>query len=330
LFYYSTKDKFGVLSAIGKTPLVELKNLFAFADIHIYAKLEMLNPGGSLKDRSALNIVKSAFLRGEIDANTVVIESSSGNLGVGLAQVCLALKLRFICVVDPKITQQNLKLLRLYGAEIIMVEEPEPDTQSFLQARINRVKSLLDSIPNSFWCNQYGNLDNADAHSETMSEILEDCDREVDFLFCAVSSTGTLRGCSEYLTKLEAKTKVIAVDAVGSVIFGGKPGKRLIPGHGSARVPELFKPSLANKHVQVSDLECVISCHLLLREEAILAGGSSGGVISAIHKMLPKIPPNSTCVAILCDRGERYLDTIYSQDWVSKHFGDISHFQPTP
>lgn len=313
----------GILGTIGNTPLVNLKRVFPNAHFRLFAKLEMFNPGGSIKDRPALNMLKNALRKGDIKAGTTIIESSSGNLGIGLAQICAFLGLRFICVVDPKTTQQNINILEVYGAEVDIVKNPDPVTGDFLTARINRVKSLLASIPNSFWCNQYANLNNARAHYQTMDEIVKNLNEQPDYLFCATSSCGTIRGCSEYVRSSNLKTQIIAVDAEGSIIYGTKKCKRLLPGHGAARVPELFQPGLEDAHVLVSDLDCVMGCRNLLRSEAILAGGSSGGVISAIKKKAQEIPDGATCAAILCDRGERYLDTIYSDSWVEAHFGMV-------
>lgn len=313
----------GILSIIGNTPLIKLDKVFPSANFQLFAKLEMFNPGGSIKDRPALNMLLEAFQKGDIQPGSTIIESSSGNLGIGLAQASAILGLHFICVIDPKTTQQNINILKAYGAEVDLVTEPDPITGDFLPARINRVKTLLASIPNSFWCNQYANLNNARAHHQTMHEIVTELNGNLDYLFCATGSCGTLRGCFEYIKSRNLNTKIIAVDAKGSVIFGDKRGKRLIPGHGAARVPELFQPGLEDVHLHVSDLDCVVGCRHLLRTEAILAGGSSGGVISAIGKQLQHIPVGATCAAILCDRGERYLDTIYSDSWVCDHFGDV-------
>jgi cysteine synthase A len=222
-----------VLSAIGNTPMVRLKRLFPFANLKLYAKLEMLNPGGSIKDRVAFNVIRRGIESGEITPNSTVIESSSGNMGIGLAQACSLYGLRFICVVDPKTTEQNIRLLKTYGAEVDCVTEPDPHSGEFLRARINRVQRLLSALPNSFWPNQYANLSNSGAHYWTMREIDLDLAGEVDYLFCATSTCGTLRGCAEYIRFNNLRTKIVAVDAVGSVIFGGPPAKRLIPGHGA-------------------------------------------------------------------------------------------------
>src|SRR5262245_58482362 len=291
----------------------------------LYAKLEGFNPAGSAKDRPALNILREAMRAGTVKGGTVVIESSSGNLGIGLAQACRYLGLRFICVVDPKTTTQNIRILKAYGAEIDLVSEPDSVTGEFLQARIDRVQFLLQTIENSFWTNQYANLSNAHAHYQTtMQEIATELDGRIDYLFVATSTCGTLRGCADYVRDHHLDTIIFAVDAHGSVIFGGHPGARLIPGHGAARRPELYRADLADECLRVTDLDCVVGCRRLVQSEAILAGGSSGGVLMAVEQVKDRITRGATCVAIFHDRGERYLDTVYSDEWVVEHFGDIS------
>jgi 2,3-diaminopropionate biosynthesis protein SbnA len=314
-----------ILSRIGGTPLVRLARIFKGYDFHLYAKLEALNPGGSIKDRAAVNIIRHGLATGEIGPDTVVIESSSGNMGIGLAQVCAYHRLRFICVIDPKTTRTNIDLLKAYGAEIDYVSEPDPHTGEYLQARIDRVRALRAALPNSYWPDQYSNIYNLRAHHETMREIVAELDGRLDYLFCATSTCGTVSGCAEYARRHDLSTKIVAVDAVGSVIFGGQPAKRLIPGHGAAVRPKLYQPELVDQCVHLTDMECVVGCRRLVREEAIMAGGSSGAVIMAVERLKDEIRPGATCVAILADRGERYLDTIYSDHWVERHWGDLSH-----
>src|SRR6266545_3174652 len=237
-----------ILSAIGHTPLVRLTRVFPDCPFSLFAKLEGFNPGGSAKDRPALHILQEAMRTGAVRAGTVVIESSSGNLGIGLAQACRYLGLRFICVVDPKTTTQNIRILKAYGAEIDLVSEPDPATGEFLQARIDRVQTLLQTIENSFWTNQYANPSNAQAHYRTtMHEIATELAGGIDYLFVATSTCGTLRGCAEYIRDHRMGARIFAVDAEGSVIFGGQPAKRLVPGHGAARRPELFRAGLADE-----------------------------------------------------------------------------------
>jgi cysteine synthase A len=314
-----------ILSNIGNTPLVSLKRVFRDIEFRLFAKLEAFNPGGSIKDRAAHCIIKSGIEMGEILPDTTVVESSSGNMGIGLAQACAYYGLRFICVVDPKTTRQNIEVLKAYGAEIDYISEPDPVTGEYLQARINRVRSILQSVTNSFWTNQYANIYNLKAHYQTMQEIVLELDGQVDYLFCATSTCGTVMGCGEYAQQQNLHTRLIAVDARGSVIFGDQPAKRLIPGHGASVRPALYRNGLVEKCIHISDRECVVGCRRLVREEAILAGGSSGAVVMAIEQMKDEIPAGATCVAIFPDRGERYLDTIYSDSWVEEHFGDISH-----
>jgi 2,3-diaminopropionate biosynthesis protein SbnA len=315
----------GILSTIGNTPLIKLTRIYKENRFQLFAKMEGFNPGGSAKDRPALNILREAIEAGAIKPGTVVIESSSGNLGIGLAQACGYFGLRLICVVDPKTTRQNIGILKAYGAEIDMVSTPDSRTGEYLQARINRVRALLESIEDSFWPDQYANLANAGAHYKTTMRELDDAlDGGVDFLFCSTSTCGTIRGCADYVRDYGLSTKIFAVDAVGSVIFGGRPAKRLIPGHGAVKRPELYRPDMADECIHVTDLDCVVGCRRLMRSEAILVGGSSGAALMAIDRVKNRIPTGASCVAIFPDRGERYLDTIYSDDWVEDHFGDVS------
>lgn len=314
----------GILPLVGNTPLIQLTRLNGGLPFRLFAKLELLNIGGSIKDRPAFGIVQDALDKGLLKPGMTIVESSSGNFGIGLSQACAYFGLNFICVVDPKATKQNLQIMQAYGAKIELVDMPN-ETGGYLQARIDRVHELLDKVPDSYWCNQYNNLNNPKAHHKTIGEIMTALNHQVDYLFCATSTCGTLRGFSEYISEHNLNTKIVAVDAQGSVIFGDQPKNRLIPGHGAGRVPELFTPNYHDEFILVSDLDCVVGCRRLLKDEVVLAGGSSGGIISAVLKKAPEIEPDATCAAIICDRGERYLETVYSDAWVTEHFGDVAH-----
>lgn len=316
----------GILGAIGGTPLVQLERVIEDAHFDCFAKLEGFNPGGSSKDRPSVAIVERALQTGEINADTLVIECSSGNTGVGLAMVCAYHGLRFRCLVDPKVTQQNVDILAAYGAEIEMIDLPDAQTGEYLPAKLQRIDAILASNQNSFWINQYSSEENSGAHyRSTVKEILRDLDGNMlDYLFVATATCGTIRGCLDYLTDHGYPTKVIAVDALGSQIFSNHKHDRLIPGLGSAICPQLTPTVGVHKHLHVTDIDCVAGCRRLARTEAILAGGSSGGVISALNRMSSEIPTGSTVVVLLPDRGERYLDTIYSEQWVRENLGDIS------
>jgi len=321
----------GVLSAVGSTPIVRLERVYPDLEFRLYGKLEALNPGGSIKDRPARAILEEALRTGEVNRETVIIESSSGNMGIGLAQACCYHGLRLICVVDPKSSRLNLQILQAYGAEIDFVPEPDPATGEFLQARLNRVQELRRIHPNSFWPNQYANANNSGSHYRTtMQEIVDTLGREVDYVFCATSTCGTVRGCGEFVRDHGLSTQVVAVDAKGSLIFSSEQGKRLFPGMGAGLRPPLCDIDLIHQCVLVSDLECVVGCRRLVRREGILSGASCGGVIAAVEQMRDKIPAGSTAVLVLPDRGERYLDTVYSDEWVLEHFGDVFNMFESP
>ncbi|XXS92446.1 2,3-diaminopropionate biosynthesis protein SbnA [Sorangium sp. So ce362] len=314
----------GILGAIGDTPLVQLKRLFPGASREIFAKLEYVNPSGSMKDRSALRMLQDALDARLIDEHSVIVESSSGNMGIALAQACAYFGLRFICVVDPKVTRHNLAILRAYGAEVEMVEEPDPETGELLPARKRRVAELSRRVPGAHWLNQYANPGNVMSHCDgTMREIAEALGGEVDFVLCPTSTCGTIAGCRRYIVEHELKTRLVAVDAVGSALFGARRAPRRLPGLGSSERGSLFDPAWADVVVHVSDAECVAGCRRLLAREAILAGGSSGGGVAALAKLRERIPPEARCVLILPDRGDRYLDTIYADDWVRRELGSV-------
>lgn len=321
------------LDVIGDTPLVRLGRLFhgrpGLDGVEVWAKLEALNPGGSAKDRPAAAILADALARGAVGPETLIIEASSGNTGIGLAQACACHGLRFLCLVDPKTTKLNLDILRAYGAGIEMVEQPDPATGEYLPAKLRRLHEILDVHDDVFWTNQYEHPENPRAHERsTAREIVRDLGTAPDRLFCATATCGTLRGCLDFLRSEGLATRTVAVDAVGSRIFDSAVRReRLVPGLGSAIRPVLCPDpddafELEVRHV--TDLDCVVGCRLLARHEGLLAGGSSGGVVEAIAAMGRDgaLRPGERCVAILPDRGERYLDTIFSDEWVASVFGE--------
>ncbi len=310
--------KESIKDCIGYTPLIYLKRLFAQAGAEVVAKLEYMNPGGSIKDRPAYFIIEQGIRDGSIQpGKTHLIESTSGNLGVAIAMVARIYGLSFTCVVDPKIAKTNLKILKQLGANVEMVNQPD-DRGGYLKTRIRKVQELVESIPDSFWLNQYANKLNWQAHYYgTADEIVRQLDGSVDYLVAAVSTTGSILGCARRLREEFPHLKVVAVDAVGSVIFGAAPAPRELPGIGSSRVPEILNPAEIDDVVYISDAESVQGCYDLLRHEGILAGGSSGSVVAAIQKLIPTLPAQSRIVTIFPDRGDRYLDTVYDDQWVA-------------
>ena len=307
-----------VVSCIGKTPLVYLRRLFPQPELDVIAKLELLNPGGSSKDRPARFIIEQGLQDGTIRADTHLIESTSGNLGIALAMVARTYRLRLTCVVDPTISPTNLRLLQQLGAEIEMVDQAD-DQGGYLKTRLQRVQTLCQTLPQTLWINQYANQRNWQAHAYgTGNEIIADLDSPIDCLMVAVSTSGTILGVARRLRQVFPQLRVIAVDAVGSVIFGGPPQPRKIPGIGSSIVPDLLNCAEIDDVVYVSDRESAQGCRALVAAEGILAGGSSGSVIAALMKLQPSFPRSYRVLTILPDRGERYLDLVYSDEWVAQ------------
>lgn len=311
----------GILSTIGNTPLIKLNRLFQNNKFDVYAKMELLNPGGSAKDRPALRMIQEAWRKGIIGPGTTIIESSSGNMAISLAMICQYLGMTFVSVIDPRTTDINLQILKALGAAIDYVADPDPVTGEYLPARLNRVQQLLIEIPGSFWPNQYANADNYLAHyHSTMKEIVTALER-IDYLFCSVSTCGTIRGLAEYVKDHKLKTHIIAVDAEGSAIFGGNKEKRRFPGLGAGIVPPFCRSELIDRVVHVSDLDIVKGCRALAESESIMVGASSGGIIAAVKQLENEIHPGSICAILLHDKGERYLDTVFSDSWIRSQFG---------
>jgi 2,3-diaminopropionate biosynthesis protein SbnA len=312
----------GILAAIGDTPLVALRRYLVRPDVGVWAKLEASNPGGSAKDRPAARMLQDALEDGRIDLRTTIIESSSGNMGLGLAQACRYYGLRLICVVDERALQTNVRAMRALGADVRPVPGPDPATGDLLVARLNLVQQLLAEIPDSFWPDQYANDSNPAAHSSgTMREIDDALDGQLDYLFVATSTTGTLRGCSDYLRHRGSDARIVAVDSAGSALFGGIRGSRRLPGFGAGVETALSALADFDDLVRVTDLECVIGCRRLARREAILAGASSGGVAFALEAAAEHMPAGSRCVAIFPDGGAGYLETLYDDSWVERELG---------
>lgn len=307
-----------IVDCVGHTPLVRLSRCFADEPVEVLAKVEFLNPGGSVKDRPARFIVEQGLRDGTITANTHLVEASSGNFAIALAMVSQLYGLPLTVVVDPLITLVNLHILERFGAIIDMVTEPD-DQGSYLKTRLRRVHELLATLPNVFWPMQHDNALNWRAHYEGEGgEILASLDRPIDVLALAVSTTGTIMGIARRLREAFPRLHVVAIDAVGSVIFGAPSVPRKLPGIGASRVPGILVPDEIDQVVYVNDREAAIGCRRLLATEAIFAGGSSGAAIAGISKLIPTLPAGTRLLTLLPDRGSRYLDTVYDDAWMSR------------
>ncbi len=303
------------LERVGHTPLVGL-HLDDFDYLNLYVKLEYYNPTGSVKDRAASYVIQKLLERGEISRDTTLIESSSGNFGIALAAYCKRYGLKFIAVIDPCIQPINEILIKSFGAEMVKVEVPDSNG-GYLLNRIKKVKELVHEIDHSYWVNQYGNPYIAEAYYHTLGNEICDSLENIDYIFMGVSSGGTITGVSHRVKERFPQAQVIAVDVIGSVIFGHPPAKRHIPGIGSSMKPEILKNAIIGDVVMVDEVSTVAMCHELLKKYFIFVGGSSGSVLAAIKKYFPgkKIDRKLDVVTIFPDRGERYVDTIFNEKW---------------
>lgn len=295
------------------TPHVPL----AMAGMNLFAKLEYVNPIGSIKDRPAYWILKRAAERGEICDGTTVIESSSGNFASALAAFTRLVGLRFIPVIDPNISGTYESFLRRVCPTVVKVEERD-DTGGFLKTRLAMVKHLCATIPNAYWTNQYGNPDAVEAHYElTGGEICADFE-SLDYVFIGVSTAGTVAGVSRRLKERYPNVRIIAADTQGSVIFGDAPRKRHIPGVGSSIVPPLLSHASIDDVVLISERETADACRELLIRHGLFGGGSSGTAFAAVKRYATRMVGwREPTVLFLCaDRGTPYLDTVFDPRWV--------------
>ncbi|WP_233568875.1 pyridoxal-phosphate dependent enzyme [Kocuria soli] len=311
-------------AAVGSTPLVRLSRLFPRAEIRteVLAKVESMNPGWSAKDRPAVSMLDDALNRGVLAPGGTVIESSSGNLGISLARACTLRNVHFVCVVDSRANRSTVAAIRALGARIEVVDQPDPATGDLLTARLARVRQLLEEIPGSVNLYQYGNPANARAHCDgTMREIAEATGGQLDVMVAACSTTGTIGGCQSYITEHGMQTELVAVDAVGSVLFGGTPGARLLPGMGAGFVTDLSREVRPDRVIRVSERQCIAGARLLAQREGILAGASTGGVVCATAQVLRERPHLSRLAVMVHDGGLPYLETVYDDDWVRENLG---------
>ena len=298
-------------------------------DADVFLKIEGLNPAGSVKLKTALSLIEDAEERGRLKPGARIIESSSGNLGIALSSICAAKGYFFTCVVDPNASTTSTAHMRALGAQVVVVDNVDGNG-GYLQSRISYIQQRTARDPGMVWLNQYANPANPRAHYEqTARNLLKEL-QQIDYLFVGAGTTGTFVGCAEYLREYSPETRIIAVDARGSVTFGAKPGRRCIPGLGASRRPELCRPELADEIVFVAEEDAVRECRRLAREHGLLVGGSTGSVLSAIRHYHAGFPAASRVAAISPDLGERYLRTVYDDEWVGAQFGSLLYPPAVP
>ncbi|MER7184595.1 2,3-diaminopropionate biosynthesis protein SbnA [Streptomyces hyaluromycini] len=320
----------GRIEALGhRMPATEVKRL-RHPWIDLYLKMESGNPSGSAKDRAAYWILREAVRRGEVNRDTTVVESSSGNFAISLAHFCRRLGIRFVPVIDPNVNEPVERSLRALCGRVEKVEEPD-DAGGFLLTRLRRVAELVAELDDVYWPNQYANPDGAQGHFElTGRELIGQLGR-IDYLFVGVGTGATIAGLSQRITDPSNGGAVVAVDVAGSVIFGGPPRRRRIPGIGSSIQPPLVRQADIAEVVTVSEWDEVLGCYQLLREHGVFAGGSTGCVYTAVNRYFAGHRGPRPVVAFLCaDGGEPYRDTVYDPDWVAANITATGQLPKAP
>jgi len=286
---------------------------------NVYLKLEGDNPGGSIKDRTALSLLRSLENTGQLSTGGRLVESSSGNLAIGLAMLALDHGYQFTAVADPKVTAENMRRLHDLRAETAMVEAPD-ETGGYLLTRLGRIREMLADDPGLLWTNQYANTANPKAHySGTAPELLRQMGRRVDAVFVAVSTGGTLAGIGRYFREASPDTRIIAVDVRGSVALGGYAGLRKLTGIGSSRRSEFIDARLYDELIYVQDCEAFAFCRATDAATGIKVGGSSGACLAACARYLQSHRKAEWVVCICPDRGEHYASTIFSDSWLTQN-----------
>ena len=286
----------------------------------LFLKCEGFNFAGSIKLKAATEMVEAACREGVLRPDSVLVESSSGNLGVALSMIAASKGYRFVCVTDSRCNLSTRLLMEALGSEVHTITEPDP-AGGFLGARLDYVRALCASDDRYVWLSQYTNPGNWRAHYRTTAPAIARQFPQLDVLFIGAGTTGTLMGCARWFRNWHRPVRIVAVDSFGSVIFGGRPGRRMIPGLGMTVRPPLLDDSYVDEVVHVEEADTIRACHRMARR-GFLFGGSTGTVVSGAMDWLSRRDASGlTAVAIAPDLGERYLDTIYQTNWIEAIYG---------
>ncbi|MFC9975906.1 2,3-diaminopropionate biosynthesis protein SbnA [Spirillospora sp. NPDC127200] len=292
-------------------------------DRPLYLKCEGFNFAGSVKLKAAAAMVAAAERDGTLTPDSIIIESSSGNLGIALSIIAASKGYRFVCVTDPRCNPASVRVMRALGAEVRVISHQDANG-GFLESRIRYVRGLCESGGGYVWLNQYGNGNNWMAHYGGTAPAIDKQFPDLEVLFVGAGTTGTLMGCARYFRERGRPVTIVAIDAVGSVTFGGIPERRMVPGLGTSTRPELVDESFIDDVVHVPETDTIRTVHALAAR-GFLFGGSTGTVVSGASRWLADKHPGEepVAVAIAPDLGERYLDSIYEESWLRENFADL-------
>lgn len=314
-----------ILEAIGHTPLVRLNSMARHVKANIYLKLEYFNPGGSIKDRPALQIIEDAEQSGELQPGGTIVEATSGNTGMGLAIAAAVKGYKCVFVMPDKMSEEKIKTLRAFGARVVVCPtavEPEDPRSYYSVAR-----RLSTEIPGGFLANQYHNPSNPRAHYLTTGpELWEQTDGQIDIFVATMGTGGTISGTSKYLKEQKPELEVVGVDPIGSIYYDYfKTGQITeahsykVEGFGEDILPSTMDFQFVDEVVRVTDKECFTATRRLVREEGIYCGGSSGAAVAAAIKYAEQIDREANMVVIICDSASRYLSKIFDDEWMREN-----------
>ncbi len=306
------------LDAMGNTPLVRLHSVTRGLAPTILAKLEMLNPGGSVKDRIGIRMIEDAERRGLLGAGGTIVEPTSGNTGHGLAIAAAIRGYRCIFVMPDKMSAEKIALLRAYGAEVVITPTsvPRESPESYYSV----ADRLASEIPGAFQPNQYFNPVNPETHEATTGpEIWEQTDGRIDVFVGGVGTGGTITGVGRYLKRMKPEIVIVGADTEGSVYTGDDPRPYLTEGIGEDFWPETFDPAIVDRWVRVPDRDAFLTARAVTRQEGILVGGSAGSAVYAALAVARDYDADATIVVLLPDTGRQYLSKVYSDAWMRQY-----------
>jgi cystathionine beta-synthase len=311
--------KDSILDAIGETPLVRLSRLGAALTPQLVAKVEALNPGGSIKDRAALALIEAAERDGRLKPGGTIVEPTSGNTGTGLAIAASLKGYRVIAVMPDKMSKEKIDLLRAYGAEVVVAptEVPPESPESYYRV----ADRLTEEIPGAFQPNQYKNQANPEAHYRTTGpELWRQSGGRITHLVAGVGTGGTITGVGRYLREQKLGIEIIGADPVGSIYSGGEVKPYLVEGVGEDFWPDTFDPSIVDRYITVSDKDSFLMTRRLAATEGILAGGSCGLALHAAFEVAREVDDADAMIAvILPDGGRSYLSKVFNDAWMRQY-----------